>query len=60
VFFKFNSFRATVLVTPALWGVSQMRKLLALALLALALAGGVAFVAVEHSTPAAACENNNC
>jgi hypothetical protein len=32
-----------------------MRKLLALALLALALAGDVVFVIVEHSTPAAAC-----
>jgi hypothetical protein len=32
-----------------------MRKLLALALLALALAGGVVFVIVEHSTPATAC-----
>ena len=29
-----------------------MRKLFALALLALALAGGVAFVSIEHSTPA--------
>ena len=37
-----------------------MRKLLALALLALAVAGGVAFVSVEHSTPAAACTGNNC
>jgi hypothetical protein len=36
-----------------------MRKLRALALIALALAGGVAFVAVEHSTPAAACGNSN-
>ena len=37
-----------------------MRKLIALALLALALAGGVAFVSVEHSTPAAACDGGNC
>jgi hypothetical protein len=32
-----------------------MRKLLASALLALGLAGGVAFVSVEQSTPALAC-----
>jgi hypothetical protein len=32
-----------------------MRKLLALALLALALAGGVALVSVEQSSPALAC-----
>jgi hypothetical protein len=37
-----------------------MRKLLALALIALALAGGVAVVSIEHSTPAAACTNGNC
>ena len=38
-----------------------MCKLIALALIALALAGGVAFVAVEHSTPALACEMGvNC
>jgi len=36
-----------------------MRKLLALALLALAVAGGVAFVSIEHSTPASACPNGN-
>ncbi len=37
-----------------------MRKLIALALLALALAGGVAFVSVERPAPAAACENGDC
>jgi hypothetical protein len=37
-----------------------MRKLLALALIAFALAGGVAFVSIEHSTPAAACIGNGC
>ena len=37
-----------------------MRKLIALALLALAVACGVAFVAVEHSTPALACGNGDC
>ena len=37
-----------------------MRKLIALALIALALAGGVAFVAVEKPTPAAACMDGNC
>jgi hypothetical protein len=37
-----------------------MRKLIALALLALALAGGVAFVNIEHSTPALACQNGGC
>jgi hypothetical protein len=37
-----------------------MRKLIALALLALALAGGVAFVSVEHSIPAAACGTPDC
>jgi hypothetical protein len=36
-----------------------MRKLIAL-LVALALAGGVAFVGLEQSTPAAACEGGNC
>jgi len=36
-----------------------MRKLIALALLALALAGGV-FANVEQSTPAAACTTANC
>jgi multisubunit Na+/H+ antiporter MnhC subunit len=34
--------------------IPQMRKLLALALLSLALAGGVALVGVEQSTPARA------
>ncbi len=33
-----------------------MRKLFALALLALALAGGVAFVSLESPTPAVACD----
>ena len=42
-----------------------MHKLVALALLALALAGGVAFVSIEYSTPAradcsAGCENGGC
>jgi len=37
-----------------------MRKLLALALLALALAGGVAIYSLEKPAPAAACANNNC
>ena len=38
-----------------------MRKLLALALIALVLAGGVAVVAVEHSTPArASCNTPGC
>ena len=37
-----------------------MRKLIALALVALALAGGVAVYSVEHSTPAAACDQGNC
>ncbi len=38
-----------------------MRKLIALALLALALAGGVAFVSVERPTPAHAdCGTSNC
>ena len=38
-----------------------MRKLIALALLALALAGGVAFVAVERPAPAHAdCSTSNC
>jgi hypothetical protein len=37
-----------------------MRKLIALALLALALAGGVAFVAFEKPTPAVACDNPSC
>ena len=36
-----------------------MRKMIALALFALALAGGVAAYAF-HPTPAQACENNNC
>ena len=36
-----------------------MRKLIALALLALAVAGGVAFGSIEHSTPAAACNGND-
>jgi hypothetical protein len=37
-----------------------MRKLLALALIALALAGGVAFVSLEKPIHAVACANNNC
>ena len=37
-----------------------MRKLIALALIALAVAGGVAFVAVEKPTPALACNNPDC
>jgi hypothetical protein len=35
-----------------------MRKLFALALLLLALTGGVVFVSVENSTPALACVTN--
>jgi hypothetical protein len=38
-----------------------MRKLLTVALIVLALAGGVAFVSVGHSTPARAdCAGSNC
>ena len=37
-----------------------MRKLLALTLIALALVGGVAFVSIEQSAPAAACQGNGC
>ena len=37
-----------------------MRKLIALALIALALAGGVAFVSLEMLTPASACQGNGC
>jgi hypothetical protein len=38
-----------------------MRKLIALALLALALAGGIAVVSLERSTPAHAdCSSANC
>ena len=37
-----------------------MRKIFALALLALAVAGGVVLVSVEQSTPAAACEGGTC
>ena len=37
-----------------------MRKLIALALLALALAGGVAVYSFEKPTPAVACDSNNC
>jgi hypothetical protein len=37
-----------------------MRKLIALALLALAVVGGVAFVSIEKPAPAAACTNPGC
>ena len=37
-----------------------MRKLLAIALIALALAGGVAFVSFGQSTPASACDGSGC
>jgi len=37
-----------------------MRNLLALALLALAVAGGVAFVSIEKPIPAIACTGNGC
>ena len=37
-----------------------MRKFLALAFLALALAGGVAAFTTLHSTPAQACVDDNC
>ena len=37
-----------------------MRKLLALALIALALAGGVAVYSLEKPTPALACNNGDC
>jgi len=37
-----------------------MRKLLALALVALALACGVAIYSLEQPTPAVACNNGNC
>jgi hypothetical protein len=37
-----------------------MRKLLALFLLSLALAEGVAFVSAEQSTPSYACSGVNC
>ena len=37
-----------------------MRKLLALALLALALAGGVAVYSLEKPTPASACDGGAC
>jgi len=37
-----------------------MRKLLALAMIALALAGGVAVYSLEKPAPAAACGSPNC
>ena len=37
-----------------------MRKLLALALIVLALAGGVAVYSLEKPAPAAACNNSGC
>ena len=37
-----------------------MRKYLIAALLALTVAGGVALVSVEQSTPAAACDGGPC
>jgi len=37
-----------------------MRKLLALALIVLALAGGVAVYSLEKPAPAAACQHGNC
>jgi hypothetical protein len=37
-----------------------MRELIALALIALALAGGVAVYSLEQPAPAAACGNGNC
>jgi hypothetical protein len=37
-----------------------MRKLIALALIALALAGGVTVYNLEKPAPAAACQNPNC
>jgi len=37
-----------------------MRKLLALAVIALALAGGVTVYTLEKPSPAAACQSANC
>jgi hypothetical protein len=37
-----------------------MRKLLALALIALAVAGGVAVYSLEKPSPAAACASSSC
>ena len=41
-------------------GIASMRKLIALALIALALAGGVAAYSLKKQTPAVACTGQNC
>jgi hypothetical protein len=47
-----------MLTAPTVAGINPMRKLLALALLALALVGGMAFVSLETPTIAVACDGN--